>query len=205
VLSVAFPSIRFRFNQNGAAARACIIDRLLRHFVTGNHVVSIDDVSGNAERGGFLSQVSNGRLHAGWCRVRVLIVFGNHDERQFLHGGEVHAFVKRAGAGAAIADVSQAGDVFLLQTRAHQNPRHHRNHVAEVRNRPDETLVHVAEVHVQIFSARRSPGFGHVLRKDLARPNAFHKTSAEVANDRRNEILRPKCVSRSNRSRFLAQ
>ena len=66
---------------------------------------------------------------------------------------------------------------FFCRRAPTRMPGHHRNHVAQVRNRSDETFVHVAEMHVQIFSARRSPGFGHVLRKDFARPNAFHKTA----------------------------
>src|SRR6185312_7337305 len=98
------------------------------------------------------------------------------------------------------------GDKLLfLQPSAEQDTGHHRNHVAEMRNRTDEALFHVAEVDIQIFSTRWAAGFRHVLRKDFARADAFYENGAEIANQRRDEILRLQCVSAADGSCFLAQ
>ena len=74
-----------------------------------------------------------------------------------------------------------------------------------MRDRPNKTFAHVAEVDVQVFAAGRPPGLRHVLRKDFARANSFHKAGAEIANYRRDEIVRPQRVSRADRRRFLTQ
>ena len=70
---------------------------------------------------------------------------------------------------------------------------------------PMKPLVHVTEMDVEILSAGRSPGFSHVLRKNFARPNSFDEDRSQIANDRRDEIIRSKSVGRADCSRFLAQ
>src|SRR5437879_2509426 len=132
-------------------------------------------------------------------------MLGDHNQRQTLHRGEVHPFIKCSGARAAVADVSQSDDVLLLHASAEKNSRHHRNHVAEMRNRTDESFVQITEVDVEIFATRRPPRFGHVLSKNLTRANAFYEASAQIANDRRDEIIRTQRISRTNRRRFLPQ
>ena len=102
-----------------------------------------------------------------------MIEFSDHDQRQLLHRGKIQTFEERASARAAITDVREADDIFLLHTRGQKYPRHHRNHVAEMRDRPKESFFHVAEMDVEILAARRSPSLRHVLREDLPRPNAF--------------------------------
>src|SRR6266576_4767563 len=116
-----------------------------------------------------------------------MVGFNDYDQRQTLHRGKVHAFIKRARARAAITDISESDNVFLLHARAQKDSRHHRNHVAEMRDWANEPFVHVTEVHVEIFSARWSPGFRHILGKDFARANSFDEYSAQIANDRRDE------------------
>ena len=123
-----------------------------------------------------------------------MIVFSDYDQRQTLHRGEVHPFIERSRAGAAVADVSQADGIFLLHARAQKDSRHHRNHVPEMGNWADEPTVQITEMNVEIFSAGRTPGFGHVLGKDFARGNPFDETRAEIANDRRDEIVRTQRV-----------
>src|SRR4029079_9080121 len=97
--------------------------------------------------------------------------------------------MKRARAHAAVADVSDRYDWLLLYARGEQHARHHRDHVAEMRDRTDESLGHIAEMNVEIASAGRPPGLCHVLREDVARANAFHEHGAKIANQRRDEIL----------------
>src|ERR1043165_3632092 len=74
-----------------------------------------------------------------------------------------------------------------------------------MRDGPEETFLHVAKVDIQIFPARRAPGFGHVLRKDLARADTFDEDRPEIANDRRDEIVRTERISRAHGSGFLAE
>src|SRR5258707_212625 len=124
-----------------------------------------------------------------------MIVFRDHNQRQTLDRGKVHSFIERSGAGAAVADVSEPNNVFLLQASAQENSRHHRNHVAEMRDGPEKTFVQITKVNVEIFAAGRSPGLRHVLRKNLAGTNAFDEHRAEIANDRSDEVFRTKRVS----------
>src|ERR1700682_2435572 len=74
-----------------------------------------------------------------------------------------------------------------------------------MRDGTNETLLHITEMNVQITAPRWSPGFGHVLRKDLARLDSTDEHRTQIANDRRQEILRLQRVSRAHRGSFLAQ
>src|SRR5215212_4409871 len=113
--------------------------------------------------------------------------------------------MKGARAHAAVADVSDADKILVLQTAAEQNAGHHRDHVTQMRDWPDEALLHIAKVDIEISSARRSPRLRHVLRKNLARPDAFDEHRAEIANQRRDEIPGLQRVSRADGRCFLAQ
>src|ERR1051326_3394380 len=114
-------------------------------------------------------------------------------------------FVECAGTRTSITYVSQAHDISLLHPRAQQYSRHHGNHVAEMRNRTNESFIHIAEVHIQIFAARWAPCFGHVLRKDFTWTYPLDEAGPKIANNRSDEIVRPQRVSRTNRGSFLAQ
>src|ERR1043165_6719382 len=113
--------------------------------------------------------------------------------------------MKRARTHAAITDVSNGDEVLLLKTSAEQNARHHRNHVAEMRDWTNEALRQIAKVNIEISAARWSPRLGHVLRKDLTWLDALDEHRAEIANQRRDEVLRFERVGGADRGRFLAQ
>src|SRR6185503_11432305 len=74
-----------------------------------------------------------------------------------------------------------------------------------MRDRTDESFTHIAEMNVEIASAGRAPGLGHVLREDVARANALHEHGAKIANQRSDEILPLERVSCAYRGGFLAQ
>ena len=65
MFGVALATIGLGFDQNCAAPFARVINRLLRYFKTGNDIVAVDDVAGNAEGGGAFGQIAHGRLLAG--------------------------------------------------------------------------------------------------------------------------------------------
>src|SRR5687767_712490 len=113
--------------------------------------------------------------------------------------------MKRARAHAAVADVRDADELLFLEPTAEEDAGHDGNHVAEMRNRTDETLVHVAEMDIQIFAARWTISFRHVLRKDIPRPNTLNEDGAEIANQGREEILWLQSISAANCRRLLAQ
>src|SRR5690242_7229186 len=125
-------TVSLRLYQDSAASRTRIIDSLFGHFVTGDDIVAVDNVAGNAKARGFLGEVAYGGLHIRGRRVRVLVVLSDDDQREALHRREVYALKKCSGAGPTIADVCKANDVFLLHARGQQNSCHHRNHVAEM-------------------------------------------------------------------------
>src|SRR5262249_53105771 len=136
--------------------------------------------------------------------IGIMIVFSDHDQRQTLYRGKIHPLIKGARAGAAVTDVSEADNVLLLQAGAEQDAGHDRNHVAQMRNRANESLRHVTEMNVEVFSAGWPPGFGHVLGEDFARPNSFDETRPQIANDWRYEIVWAQRVGRSHGGSLLA-
>src|ERR1044072_4556540 len=74
-----------------------------------------------------------------------------------------------------------------------------------MRNWPNETFRHVAEVDVEVAPAAWSPGLRHVLRENLARPDALDEHRAEVAYQRGDEILRAERVGRTDGSPLLPE
>src|SRR6185369_1396283 len=92
---------------------------------------------------------------------------------------------------------------FALATE--QDSRHHGNHVAQMGDWTNKALLHVAEMNVEISAARRSPGFRHVLRKNISRANSFDEHGAEITDQRRDEVLWLQCVCSSNGRRFLTE
>src|SRR5205085_1626794 len=74
-----------------------------------------------------------------------------------------------------------------------------------MRDRPNETSGHVAEVNVEVAPARRPPGLRHVLRENLSRSDAFNQHRAEIAYQRRDEILQLQSISRADCRRFLSK
>src|SRR3954470_20478744 len=74
-----------------------------------------------------------------------------------------------------------------------------------MRDWPDETSGHVAEVDVEVAPATWPPGLRHVLREDLARADAFDEHRAEVADQRRDEILRLQSVGGAHGGRLLPE
>src|SRR6266542_1848193 len=113
--------------------------------------------------------------------------------------------MKRAGTHAAVTYVSNCDNGFLLHACGEQHASHHGNHVAEMRNRTNEAFRHVAEMNIQIASARWSPGFRHILRKDLARANSLYQHRPKIANQGGNKILWPQRVGAADGSCLLAQ
>src|SRR5580704_6912394 len=56
-----------------------------------------------------------------------------------------------------------------------------------------------------VFAVRRRSGARHVLREDVARRNSFDEQRADIANHRREPIVRLQRGSRTNRDRLLAE
>ena len=58
--------------------------------------------------------------------------------------------MERAGAHATIADVSDGDDLFLLHATGERDAGHDRDHVAEMRDRAEETFREIAEMYVEV-------------------------------------------------------
>src|SRR5205085_12648882 len=89
VLCVPFAAIGLRFDQDCAATTARKLCRLFRHFVAGDHVVAVNDVTRNAVAGRFVGEIFDGRLQLRRRRIGVPVIFGDNDQWQTLDGGEV--------------------------------------------------------------------------------------------------------------------
>jgi hypothetical protein len=113
--------------------------------------------------------------------------------------------VESAGAHPAVADVGHGHRLLLLHPRREDDARHHGDHVAEVRDGADEALLQIAEVDVEVAPLRRPPRLRHVLREDFARADALDEHRAEVADERRDEVLLPERVGRPHGGRLLPE
>ncbi len=118
-----------------------------------------------------------------------MVVFADHDERQPLHGGEVQPFMERPGRGPAVADIHQADPRLAAQLKGQRDPRHHRDHVAEMGNLAEIALLEVVEVDVQLATVRGAVGLGHVLPEDFDGLSAHHEQGPKVTDQRRQHVL----------------
>ncbi len=184
-----------------------MFDRAFHRLVTSDDVVAVNDFAGDSVTGSFVNQVFRHALKPLRRRIRITVAFHHDDHGQFLHGGEIDAFVKRAGRSRAVADIrdADARRSFFFHPRRQQNSRQNRNHIAQMRNRTDETALNIGKVKLQIGRARRRVGARHILRENLARQYAFDKTRADVSNQRRDKILLFERESRPDRGRFLSE
>ena len=115
-----------------ALATARAVGRELRGLVHCKHIVSVDRHGRNAVAFRLLGEVLHGELLVGSRRIGPVVVFADDDQRQPLHRGEVQSFVKSPGRGTAIADVDEADARLTAQLERQRDPRHHRDHVAQM-------------------------------------------------------------------------
>ncbi len=155
VLCMSFATIRHEFEQRHTFATTRAIDSALGDVVHRKHIVAIRLFAGDAITQRLVHKLLRGRLPRCWRRIRVTVVLDDHDKRAALHGREVNAFVKRAGARRTIADVHETNAILLPHLERERHTRHHRHHVAQRRNLSDESAIGVAEVNVQLATARR--------------------------------------------------
>ena len=130
MLRVTLQSKRLHFEQRDSAARPRVIDGFFRRAMNGEDVVAVDSHAAAAERVRFVGESARRGLFRDRRRIRVRVVFDHDDHRQLLHRGEVHAFVKRAGGRAAVADEGHRHEALLLHPAGEGDTGHHRDHVA---------------------------------------------------------------------------
>src|SRR5262245_53622090 len=110
-----------------------------------------------------------------------------------------------AGTHTTVADVSNADEMLFLQPRPQQYSGHHWNHVAQMGDWTNEAALHITKMNIQISATRGSPGLGHVLRKDVARPDSLNEHCTEIAYQGSDEVMRLQRISTTDRGSFLAQ
>src|SRR6267142_2250772 len=113
--------------------------------------------------------------------------------------------MKSACAHAAVANISNRYDALFLHPSGEKYACHYGNHVAKVGDGTDKASLPVTKVNVEIFTARRSPRFRHILRKDIARTNSLDENGTQVKNQRRQKTMPFERVSTADRGGFLAQ
>src|SRR5262249_52221670 len=91
MLGVSLPTVSLSLNQDSAMTFTGIVDGLLRYFVTGNHVITVNDVAGNTKAGGAFREIANRGLRTGRRRIGVVVVFRNNDQRKTLDRRKVHS------------------------------------------------------------------------------------------------------------------
>ena len=206
VLGVAAAAEGFGFDEDGAFAGAGAFDGFLGRGVNGDNVVAIDDVAGDAVGFGAIGKIFERHLAAHGRGIRPKIIFENEDERGFLGGGEIQAFMENAGGAAAIADPGH-GDDFLAEVAAgHGNAGHDGNEIAEHGDgRDDVEIIEIAEMAGAVFAFGGRSVLGHVLRENVARGNAFDEERADVADHRSHPVAFLERVGGADGNGFLAE
>src|SRR5664279_2134822 len=158
VLRVSLATIRHELDERDTLSAPRAIDRIARDIVRREHIVAVRANARNAVRHRLVLEL----LHRALLRVRrgvgVAVVLHDHDERAALHRRKVDPLVERARRRRAIADVHHADALLATQLERERDARHHRHHVAEVRDLTDEAAHGVAEVDVQLAAARLCAG-----------------------------------------------
>ena len=96
--------------------------------------------------------------------------------------------MKCAGRSRAIANVDEPDAILFSHLEGKGDTGHHRHHVAEVRDLPDESSHQVAVVDVELATARGRVALRHVLLDDLGWLRALDQHRSEVADERRQHV-----------------
>src|SRR4029079_10763387 len=108
---------------------------LVRRVVNLARIGAVDDNARNAVSDGSLGKVLHAKLHVRRRGVSPKIVFDDQHDTEFLHGSKVQALVCNARRLAAIANVSESGNVAPLQSRTETYAAHNADQLAQHRNR----------------------------------------------------------------------
>ena len=131
VLRVAPHAHGFHFDHARAAPGAAFGNGFAGGLVYGDYVVAVHDRAGDAVGDGAIGEIFEGHLARDGRGIGPLIVFDDQDERRALRGGEIQAFVERAGGAAAVADPGHGDDVLAEIAPGHGYAGHHRDQIAE--------------------------------------------------------------------------
>ena len=196
VHGVALHPERQRLDQRRAAALARLLDRALRLAVDGEHVGAVDDDALEPVAGGAVGEVLDRVPEVGRRRVRPLVVVDHEHDRQPAHAGEVHALVRVAAGGGALAAPGDRDAALLADPEREPHADRdgeHRRQVAHHRVQPEPG---VADVDVPVAAVGRAVGAAHVLREDPPRLDAARDVHAHVALQRAADVVgRPSRVA----------
>ena len=211
VLRVTLHAHRVDADQLCAGAVARAVDHALGDVEYSQHVVAVHQLVRDAVRRRALVDARDRHLLRDWRRVRVLVVLGDHDERDALHGCEVQPFVERARARGAVPDPGHRDARLLHHPRPHGDARGDRDRVAEHADRSDDhglvgvLLRQVDDVDIEIASAGVRRALRHVLAEDLERPHADGHQRAHVADQRQHGVSSIERIGGRDRLPLLAE
>ncbi len=196
----------FGFDQHGAFAPARLFDRFARRAPDSHDVIAIHYVAGDPVSTGSVGKVAQGSLPADRSGVSPLIILDNQDEWRALHGGQVHAFVKRTRGRAAVADPGHGHDFLAQVAAAHGHSGHHRDQIAQHGDgRNDMPALQIAEVARAVLALGGRGNPRHILGENVARLVAADQKRAHVADHRRDPIALGQGVGRAYGRGFLPQ
>jgi hypothetical protein len=183
VLGVAAAPKRFGFDEDRTFAGAGAFDGFFGGGVNGDNIVAIDDVTGDAVGFGAIGKIFDGDLAAHGRGIGPQIIFENENERGFLGGGEIQAFVEDASGAAAVADPGHGHDFLAKVAAGHGYAGHDGDEIAEHGDwRDDVEIIEIAKVAGAVFAFCGRGVLGHVLGENIARRDAFYEERADVAD-----------------------
>ena len=160
MLGVSLAAVRHQLDQCHTCPRTRAVHRFLRHVVDRQHIVAIGLQAVHAVADRLVDKLLRSRLLVRRRRIRIAIVFDDHDQRTSLHSGEVDPFVKGTGAGRAVTDVDKSDPILTAHLERQRDTCHDRDHVAQRGNLSKKSArftrgPDVAEVYVQLATACR--------------------------------------------------
>ena len=107
---------------------------------------------------------------------------------------------------AAVADPGQRHDFLSEIAPGYRDTGHDGNQVAEHRGRRYNVAhLQVRDVAAIVLTPRGRLRAPHELREKFRRAEAAHQQGSNIANHRRDPVLRPQRIRRAHRNRLLSE
>nr|CUV59434.1 exported protein of unknown function [Ralstonia solanacearum] len=184
-----------RFDQRRAAARAGLVEGVLRGLPHGDHVVAVHLPPGDARGDRLLGQGLRGGLAAARHRDRPLVVVDDEHQRRAPHAGQVHPFIEIALGGAAVTEHRDGDTRLAAQLERVGGPRRVADLGAD-RHAVREIFAHRSKAAAALVAAPVQQALGHA--------DAAQQLRAVVAVGREQDVFGPHGAGHAHADRLLA-
>ena len=201
---MTFHAQRHGLDQGRTATFACLLDRALGLAVDGEHVGAVDDDALESVACRSVCEMLDCVAEMGRGRIGPLVVVDHEHDREPAHAGEVHALVRVAARGSALAAPGDRHAALLPDPERESHPDRDREHGGQVADHRMEPEPGIADVDVAVAPLGGAVGASHVLREDAPRLDAAGDVDAHVALQRAADVVRPHRAADSDGGSLVA-